>query len=137
MRIAVAATFVGALCGTAADLRWSGQGVCTLLAAGLIGLAGMRVACAAVDGVHAQMWAMMAGMTGGGLGGLFGSAAAATAAAVLGGAHLQAMDWSMLLMGGGMGGMLGATAGGALPARAHRHSRPEVAHVAWKPRRGA
>lgn len=138
MRVAAVATFLGSLLGALVDLRFSGQGLGTLLVAALAGYGGMRNSCAAAtEGADAHMWAMMAGMAGGGFGGLVGAVAAATAVAVLGPIPLHAMDWSMLLMGGGMGGMLGATLGGAMPVRHRFRTRLGPRLVVWRLRRSA
>ncbi len=138
MRVAVVATYLGALLGALTDLRFSGQGLGTLLVAALAGYGGMRIWCsAATDGADAQMWAMMAGMAGGGFGGVVGAVTAATGVAVLGPVHLHAMDWSMLLMGGSMGGMLGATLGGAIPLRLRSRARLGPRLIVWRLRRGA
>lgn len=137
-RVAAAATFVGSLLGGLADLRFAGQGLGALLVAGLIGYAGMVVACAfRADRADVQMWAMMAGMAGGGFGGLVGALLAVTLAAALGRGHPHAMGWSMLLMGGSMGGMLGATLGGAAALGHRSRLRHMPRFVVWRLRRGA
>lgn len=137
-RIAVAGTSVGSLLGGLVDLRFSGQGLGTLLAAGLAGYGGMRIpSVATADREETRMWAMMAGMAGGGLGGVAGATAAAATVAVFGPGHLHAMDWSMVLMGGGMGGMVGATLGGAAPVHTRSRVRLSTRITVWRLRRGA
>ncbi len=138
VRVAVAGTSLGSLLGGLVDLRLSGQGLSTLLVAGLAGYGGMRIPSgAARDREETRMWAMMAGMAGGGLGGVAGATAAAATVAVLGPGHLHAMDWSMVLMGGGMGGMVGATLGGAAPVRSRARVRLAPRLTVWRLRRGA
>ena len=137
MRVAIAATFLGAFGGAVVDLRWAGDGLAALLVSGLVGMVAMRGARVRADAADSEMPAMMAGMAGGGLGGVCGVAAATAGAALLGLAHPHTIDWSMLLMGGGMGGMLGPTIGGALPVRARAPRRRGPWMVILRSRRGA
>lgn len=138
LRVAAVSTFFGALLGGLADLRLAGQGLGTLLLAGLVGYAAMGISCAfSADRADVRMWAMMAGMAGGGFGGLVGAALAVTVVAVFGRGHPHTMDWSMLLMGGSMGGMLGATLGGAAAVSHRSRLRHMPQLMIWRLRRGA
>lgn len=126
--------------GVLADLRFSGQGLGTMLAAGVAGYVAMRfppIGWAGQERSEVRMWAMMAGMAGGGLGGLVGAVLGNGAVAALALGSLHAMDWSMTLMGGSMGGMLGATLGAAAPVRSRSNRMPRPRILVWRLRRGA